>query len=72
MPSSSSVSPPDGGRRGTAEEGGGGGKLDEGVEVAAGLGLAWAFEATETPSLNTKTNQKHFRFPSKITLTVCW
>lgn len=37
------------------EEGGGGGKLDEGVEVAAGLGLAWAFEfLTEIPSLNRK------------------
>lgn len=37
------------------EEGGGGGKLDEGVEEAAGLGLAWAFELpTEIPSLNKK------------------
>lgn len=42
------------------EEGGGGGKLAEGVEVAAGLGLVWAFEQPpEPPSL--KKIQKQFK-----------
>lgn len=59
MPSSSSVSPPDGGRRGTTEEGGGGGRLAEGVEVAAGLGLVWAFEQPPEPPSLKKTNKKN-------------